>query len=1095
MSLVIINPSLYGGVPPLFTFGSVNKLVSNNLQASLGCGKSIVRTKGAGNDSYLSIDSVIDVDGQNLKGARVMVRASNGVLYSAYQDTGNNAIMKKYIDSPPWSASLGDISKPTDADTAAIAIAIDSNDLIHVVYWNNGVGLRYVTFDITTELWGIVVTAHSDTNTNGDPYVGISIDSANIPHVVFTIDGGDGFEGWRYRNRIGGSWNSAVTISGGTMHRRFDFLILQDDRPFIVCNLQGNNFAQITMTYGNVNNATSFSGIASPATLVDDFVPSCVQDARGDLFVSIVHNGDLKIRKNLLNDTDLVFSTVTVASSTGDNTSMTIDQANDLYIFTDNGAGVTQYYKSTNGGRSWGSAQTHNTGTVIDENIRTRWSNLNYHFPNKLDYTLNDESANDIYFNIVLSDTYETWRNNTSFTGSNNRNELGARSLVRTSTGILYQIQRGVAADHLEMNRSINEGVNFPEQDQAGTPTGVDTNAIACAIDSADIIHCIFWNQGVGLRYVTFDTGTGLWGTAVTAISKTTTVDVPFLAITIDSNDILHVAFNDNPASADRIRYTNRVGGSWKADIDVQGTSADHKFDITIDDDDIPQICGTKIDGSPTVYAFLGNQNDVTSWTTEVIISTGVTDVAPTIVVDKKGDTYIGYSTNADVIVKKHPKGASWTTGWETTVVVASGTFEDMSMILDRYDNPIIFTNNSGNTVFAYKSEDGGVTWSALDTSHNTPTATDEHIRCRWSFLNYYFPDQFDYTLCDTGASDIYFNKIVQTGSDHLYVVGRNPSDDEVEAWFSPTEGQTWELVNKPDSPTGVDEDSVSCAIDGLDDIHIAFQDDSIGARWVKFDMGTQSYGSSETILGETFNVEYNTSICVDINDAPHTACSTYVGTESIIYRDRASGIWSNGFQFGGSGDSDTSGMDITMDNLDRPVFCANFAISGNDRCYIRYGNANEPTIMDQETADSNVGNKFTPAMAVNSIGDIIVCWVRTNGDIRRIKHDKDAGIGTWETTDVTVAVGDFENCSMMVDERDNFVVFAVDSSNVTQVWISEDAGATWESGGTHDMQGITDEYVRVRWSYIYNHNPSKVDYTVYDPVTNDVYYNSGIIT
>ena len=61
-------------------FNSVDKEVSNSLNASLGGSKTIVRTKGSGNDSYLAID-FLGSSQLTTNGNRNCVRTSKNVLY------------------------------------------------------------------------------------------------------------------------------------------------------------------------------------------------------------------------------------------------------------------------------------------------------------------------------------------------------------------------------------------------------------------------------------------------------------------------------------------------------------------------------------------------------------------------------------------------------------------------------------------------------------------------------------------------------------------------------------------------------------------------------------------------------------------------------------------------------------------------------------------------------------------------------------------------------------------------------------------------------------------------------------------------------
>ena len=83
MSLVVVNPYIHFTIAgaPTFIYGVVDKEVSNDLQASLGGSRSVVRTKGSGNDAYLAIDSTVDTLGNTSQVLNHIVRLESGIVY------------------------------------------------------------------------------------------------------------------------------------------------------------------------------------------------------------------------------------------------------------------------------------------------------------------------------------------------------------------------------------------------------------------------------------------------------------------------------------------------------------------------------------------------------------------------------------------------------------------------------------------------------------------------------------------------------------------------------------------------------------------------------------------------------------------------------------------------------------------------------------------------------------------------------------------------------------------------------------------------------------------------------------------------------
>ena len=247
---------------------------------------------------------------------------------------------------------------------------------------------------------------------------------------------------------------------------------------------------------------------------------------------------------------------------------------------------------------------------------------------------------------------------------TNNRNDSGARSTVRTTKGVLYSVSAEPTDDDVEMWRAVDGSRTFVHVDSANDPT-CDTNAVACAIDSADIIHVVYWDEGTGLRYNTFDTSDDTWGTPETANSSLgTTATHPYVSITIDSNDIPHVVWNrDVSGTAIDAQYKNRIGGNWVGGAQVGEIDPIHpiQHDICINEDDIPQvIVNFHVGGGGVIHAKIGNLPDTTGFTTFSVDGTA-DSVAPSMIIDKKGNTYVSWvEADGDLQVTKHLKRNAW---------------------------------------------------------------------------------------------------------------------------------------------------------------------------------------------------------------------------------------------------------------------------------------------------------------------------------------------------------------------------------------------------------------------------------------------------
>ena len=138
---------------------------------------------------------------------------------------------------------------------------------------------------------------------------------------------------------------------------------------------------------------------------------STVLDSIGNKHVCwIDHDGNIQYSKNYVIDTlqtwtaqkiikEGLFGGAGGDGSRGD-VSMTVDANNILYILTnDFNTKKTVCIVSRDLGETWEDVDSHDTPAVVDEHLRTRWSYLNHHNPNKIDYTVFNETAEDTNYN------------------------------------------------------------------------------------------------------------------------------------------------------------------------------------------------------------------------------------------------------------------------------------------------------------------------------------------------------------------------------------------------------------------------------------------------------------------------------------------------------------------------------------------------------------------------------------------------------------------------------------------------------------------------------------------------------------------------
>lgn len=150
--------------------------------------------------------------------------------------------------------------------------AIDSNDIIHIVYaYNSGAypAIKYITFNTSTDLFSseeIIVADSGAELLNSASGCDIAIDSNNKPHVVYigsVANMGTYYFTAHYTNKISGSWKTGVEVYGKTAQKRVwcpTIAIGRANMPLIGFAIY-NTWNNKTWSFaaGNTNDATSFT--------------------------------------------------------------------------------------------------------------------------------------------------------------------------------------------------------------------------------------------------------------------------------------------------------------------------------------------------------------------------------------------------------------------------------------------------------------------------------------------------------------------------------------------------------------------------------------------------------------------------------------------------------------------------------------------------------------------------------------------------------------------------------------------------------------------------------------------------------------------
>ena len=247
-----------------------------------------------------------------------------------------------------------------------------------------------------------------------------------------------------------------------------------------------------------------------------------------------------------------------------------------------------------------------------------------------------------------------------------------------------------------------------------------------------------------------------------------------YTAIAIDSNNIPHIAFSQYPSKGGlpSLYYINKVGGSWNAAVEVEGATNGTDClgqDIAIDADNLPVISYKRTGGAGTSAggkAAIGNANNATSFTLQLVIDAGGGDVAlsnSSIVVDSSGNHYIACAgSNYTSYVWKHNYADAWTI-WSSLSILGT-TNVPLSLVANGTDI-YYFYEDSGTNDIRYDKYTGS--WAG---ETNLETGTFNTAKAKWArYVDYDSSGtnragaggrlELDYTFIDeTATPDVWFN-------------------------------------------------------------------------------------------------------------------------------------------------------------------------------------------------------------------------------------------------------------------------------------------------------------------------------------------------
>jgi hypothetical protein len=359
----------------------------------------------------------------------------------------------------------------------------------------------------------------------------------------------------------------------------------------------------------------------------------------------------------------------------------------------------------------------------------------------------------------------------------------GNRVSVRTSTGRVYVCYTNTN-DGIFMSKGNVDGepASFSVADSITGITLLLEQGMACAIDSLDIIHCMFIvlnsnHSGIiAVRYVQFDTSTDTFGSPETIQLLDASLNQlairENMGIALDSNDDPHVIWKDVDTNmgADTWTnyYSNKTGASWRTRVAIfTGITSDEiiAYDIMVADPlssvnaDRPIIVMYDDGTALAINVYYGDALDSTAFTEELDV-TGSTVVGGghvSFAIDSNEKITIAFveETTRDLMIVEHLNASAWTS-WETPIQVASDfNYDSPSIAITCGTDRYIFVTNANDDIRLWKDNGSGWTQETDDTDlPNIGTFNDVKVkwaRSQFNFLATYYFDAFT-TIIDNDA-------------------------------------------------------------------------------------------------------------------------------------------------------------------------------------------------------------------------------------------------------------------------------------------------------------------------------------------------------
>lgn len=267
---------------------------------------------------------------------RQIVRTSSGVLYSFMNDGGNCEMWKSTNEGVTW------INADSEACNSAspTAMALSSSNNIQVAFASESNLVGWAEYSTVSDTFGSIEQVDTAGSGKVLASLDLQVDSNGVGHITWTYSILEDNDSLKYRNRVGGSWNTALSIDSGMfVISPVKLTINEDNLPEVIAFFATSSLR----TYvGNQNNATSFTN----KTLDFDINTSdgqmggsiAVNPITGDSWIVYISDLDNYVSLVKHNDGDnwTTWQTPVTNSKVGSEPSIVIDENGHVLVFYKN---------------------------------------------------------------------------------------------------------------------------------------------------------------------------------------------------------------------------------------------------------------------------------------------------------------------------------------------------------------------------------------------------------------------------------------------------------------------------------------------------------------------------------------------------------------------------------------------------------------------------------------------------------------------------------------------------------------------------------------------------------------------------------------